>query len=155
VAIAYDVIDDKKKKKIKPPEVDNAWTRLNKHTILPLLTFADEIPHNAEKEQRFSAAMVHHIVEEEPDPSNWAKARAVLAVVAGPTSKEVKSSMSDQELKNVLKDISLEELTMEDKVDEVRTVLPSLSSMAVKKLLQESGEDVAQAIKLGQSRGFL
>jgi len=49
---------------------------------------------------------------------------------------------------------SVKELSMEDKVDDVRHSLPALGAVAVKKLLEESDGDVAMAIRLGQSRGF-
>lgn len=161
VSISYQVIEDKKRRKQKQPEAaeDNAWTRLHKYFLLPILTFSEEIPKAPEKAQRFSAAMSHH-VEQEEEASLWAKAKAVVALAsmttaAGPTASEVRNTLPEEKLETALKGVtSIQELTLEDKVDEVRIALPGLSSMGVKKLLQETDENVHEAIMLGQSRGF-
>lgn len=152
VAIKYDVLEDKKKKLERRVSVDNTWSRFNKGTLMPVLTFADEVPEHPERAQRFSAAMPNHPELEEPS--------ALVANEAPPpyqskTTSEVKKNMSEQELQEVLKGaVSAKEVTLDDKVDEVRLALPALSTRDVKKLLQESNENVHQAIILGQSRGF-
>ena len=160
VAVHYKVLEPKHKKhhhKKVEKHPETAWSRFNDGTLMPFLTFYEEVADMPEETNaRFEAAMTK-VVETEEE-SHWAKAKAVLAMTAlshGPTSKEVKSNLSGEELEMALRGVaSLEEMTLEDKVDEVRLALPAMSSFAVKKLLAEAGENVHDAIVLGQSRGF-
>jgi len=166
VAVAYKVLEDKKKKKEPAPvsTEETAWTRFNKETLLPFLTFAevnDDEP--LEDEARFGAAIaVPRITEVEAETNaSWAKAKAVLAMTTmqqGLSSKEIKAKLTGEEFEMAVRGLegvaSVKELSMEDKVDDVRHSLPALGAVAVKKLLEESDGDVAMAIRLGQSRGF-
>ena len=45
--------------------------------------------------------------------------------------------------------------SIDDKLDELRAVFPSMSSSSIKKMLDAAGGDVQQAIILGQSKGFV
>ena len=161
VAIAYDVLESKKKKKPAAKKVvpnDNAWERLNTNCLLPWLTFPEEV-HPDESGARFGAAMAP---PEHSSADNtaigWASAKNVLAAVhlkKGLSTKEVKYTLNHEELEMVLQGVgTASELSTEDKIDELRIALPSVSTSALKKLLSAAGNDVHEAIVKGQAGGF-
>jgi sodium/hydrogen exchanger 8 len=151
------VLEDKKKKKQpkkeETAEDENAWDKFNNHVLMPLLTFEER--RVKEQGARYEA------VTPPPNPvdeieDNWAKARAVLAAQkfsAGKHSHEVKATLSSEELEEALRGVvTIEETSLEDKVDEVRRKLPAMSTNAVKKLLMDAGENVQHAVSMGQSK---
>jgi len=138
---------------------------LSRPTMMILLFFFAEVNDDEplEDEARFGAAIaVPRITEVEAETNaSWAKAKAVLAMTTmqqGLSSKEIKAKLTGEEFEMAVRGLegvaSVKELSMEDKVDDVRHSLPALGAVAVKKLLEESDGDVAMAIRLGQSRGF-
>jgi len=170
VAVAYDVLEPKKKKKAaakkKEAEPTTAWSRLNTDFIMPFLTFYEEdqeVKKEYEHEQaaggaRFEAAVAGTAEPEVDESSKWGVVKGVVALTtttAGKTTKEVKSTLDGAEIEMALKGVaSLQEVSFEDKIDELRVALPGLPSLALKKLLQENDEDVHKAIIEGQARGF-
>jgi len=160
VAIAYDVLEKKGKKKVTPPTTGSAepsaWERFNDGVLLPFLTFPEETK-KVESAPRFEYSMVHEPVQGEQG-SAWSKARAVAAAMhisKGPTTREVKGALNPEELEVALKGVvPVNELTLEDKLDELRKGLPSFSSFTLKKLLNENDNNVELALMKGQSQGF-
>ena len=147
IAIACDVLEAKGH---KAPEAKVERTGLAAD-MRSWLTFNDHIQHELERQEtgvRAEAAIVHTMIDEPP-----ARPKAKAPAPSGPglSTKEIKAKLASME---GVAGIEMSKVTLEDKLDELRTVFPGKPSVAIKKLLDSAAGDVQQAIILGQSKGF-
>jgi len=126
----------------KLAESDEGLAGLNKNCMTPWLTFADEAK-VAEVGPRANATVQQVFTEVAVAPPVYVPA----PVSEGPPTSQIK-----KELSKTMDGIEM--MSIDDKIDEMRTALPSFSAAQLKKLLDEYNGSLTDAIKAGQSKGF-
>jgi len=121
---------------------------LHRTCAVPWLTFADEVAKEEPEVGLRAKGTVEHAFHDTAHEMPTPALPVYQAVPAstGMHTSEIKKEKSESE--------GVEMMSIDDKVDEMRTALPSYSATQLRKLLEENNGSMQQAIIAGQGKGF-